>query len=154
TVIELNLFKRCDGDPETISIKSSDNVLRYNTMRGNAGQLTLRHGNRSQVYANFILADGVANAGGIRVLGGDHKIYNNYLADVPIDLEGGESTDQTGNLTDHKQVYRAQVLFNTVIAARAIQVGGGHPLEPIDCTIANNLMQGAGPLVTEVAGSQ
>jgi hypothetical protein len=154
TVIELNLFRRCDGDPETISIKSSDNVLRYNTMRGNAGELTLRHGNRSVVSGNFILADGVAGAGGIRVLGGDHRIYDNYLAGVRIQLEGGESTDQTGNLTDHKQVYRAQVLFNTVIADRGIEVGGGHPLEPIDCTIANNLLQGVGPLVTEAAGSQ
>jgi poly(beta-D-mannuronate) lyase len=154
TMIESNLFKGCDGDPETISIKSSDNVLRYNTLRANQGELTLRHGNRSLVYGNFIFADGVADAGGIRVLGGEHRIYNNYLSEVSIFLEGGESNDQTGMLTDHKQVYRAQVVFNTVIANRGISVGGAHPLQPIDCTIANNLLQGMGPLVTETAGSQ
>ncbi len=155
TMIELNLFKGCDGDPETISIKSSDNVLRYNTLRGNAGQLTLRHGNRAMVYGNFMIGDGVADAGGIRALGGDHKIFNNYLEGVSggIQLEGGESNDRTGMLTDHKQVYRTQVLNNTVIGDRGISVGGGHPLAPIDCTIANNLLQGAGPLVSEAAAA-
>jgi hypothetical protein len=160
TIIEQNLFKGCDGDPETISMKSSDNVLRYNTMRANNGQLVLRHGNRSSVYGNIILGDGVAGSGGIRVLGGDHKIWNNYIAGVDgtgIELEGGESNDSTGNLTDHKQVYRAQVVFNTIVAAgkqRAISVGGGHPMDPIDCTVANNLFQGAGPLMSQTATSK
>jgi hypothetical protein len=157
TVIEYNLFKRCDGDPEIISMKSSDNVVRYNTMRGNKGEMVLRHGNRGQVYGNIILGDGVASAGGLRVCGGDHKIYNNYIAGVSgsgIFLEGGESDDTTGELTDHKQVYRTQVVFNTVVSDRGIAVGGSHPMDPIDCTIANNLLQGGGSALTETSTSR
>jgi hypothetical protein len=151
--LELNLFRATAGDPETISIKSSDNVLRYNTLRSNPGELVLRHGNRNQVYGNYILGEGNAKAGGIRVCGAEHRIFNNYVADVKagaaIFLEGGDGdgTDVPGN--QHYRVYRTQVVNNTVIGSR-IQVGGAHPLEPIDCTIANNLVQGQG--ITEPAG--
>ena len=157
TVIEKNLFLHTTGDPETISVKSSDNVIRHNTMRASQGEFTLRHGNRTSVYGNFILGDGVAGSGGIRVLGGDHKIYDNYIQGVGgagIFLEGGESDDTTGMLTDHKQVYRAQVLFNTVVNSRGITVGGAHPMQPIDCTVAYNVLQGSGGTVlSEAAGT-
>jgi hypothetical protein len=157
TVIERNLFKHTTGDPETISIKSSDNIIRYNTMRASQGEFTLRHGNRNTVHGNFILGDGVSGAGGIRVLGGDHKLYNNYIQGVSstgIFLEGGTSTDTTGMLTDHKQVYRAQVLFNTIVNSRGITLGGAHPLPPIDCTVAYNVLQGTGGTVlSEVTGT-
>jgi hypothetical protein len=156
TTIEQNLFKATASDPEVISIKSSDNVIRYNTMRASAGQFVLRHGNRQSVYGNYILGDGVANSGGIRVHGGEHKIYNNYIAGVTtfgINVEGGENNDMNGALTDHKQVYRSQVVFNTVVNDQGIEIGGSHPLGPIDCIIAYNLVQGAGQLLVENAGS-
>jgi poly(beta-D-mannuronate) lyase len=150
TVIEYNLFERCTGDPETISIKSSDNTIRFNTMRDNHGEMTLRHGNRQQVYGNWLLG----NDSGIRVCGGLHKIYNNYIGSVGgkgIFLEGGEFDDNSGAPTDHKQVYGVQVLFNTIVSSQGIAVGGSHPLEPKDCIIANNLLQG-GAMLSEVAG--
>src|SRR5207244_10206208 len=53
---------------------------------------------------------------------------------------------------DHKQVFKVQVLFNTIVSGQGIQVGGGHPMEPHDCIIANNLLQG-GAMLSEVAGS-
>jgi poly(beta-D-mannuronate) lyase len=152
TVIEYNLFERCTGDPETISMKSSDNILRYNTMRNNNGELTLRHGNGTQVYGNFILG----GPSGMRICGGRHKIYNNYLADLTgkgIFLEGGEHDDMSGALTDHKQVFDTQVLFNTVVSTRGIDVGGSHPMNPKNCTVANNLLQGSGNMLIEVAGT-
>jgi poly(beta-D-mannuronate) lyase len=151
TVIEYNLFERCTGDPETISVKSSDNTLRFNTMRNNNGEMTLRHGNRALVYGNYFLN----NATGMRVLGGGHKIFNNYFGGLGgrgLFLEGGSSTDTTGALTDHKQVYDTQVLFNTIVSGRGIDVGGAHPINPKNCTIANNLLQG-GAMLTEVAGT-
>jgi hypothetical protein len=150
TIIERNLFLHTTGDPETISVKSSDNTIRYNTMRASKGEFTLRHGNRTSVYGNYILGDGVAGSGGIRVLGGDHKLFNNYIQGVDgsgIFLEGGESDDTTGALSDHKQVYRAQVVFNTIVNPRGITVGGAHPVDPIDCTVAYNVLQGTGGTV-------
>jgi poly(beta-D-mannuronate) lyase len=156
TVMEFNLFRNCGGDPETVSIKSSDNVFRYNTFRGVPGELTLRHGNRNLVYGNYILGDGTATDHGIRVLGQDHKIFNNYIQGVPgsaIFLEGGTSDDNSGALTDFKQVFRAQVVHNTVVNAHGIQIGGAHPLNPVDCVIANNIVQGSGSLIDETGAT-
>jgi hypothetical protein len=156
SLIEQNLFRATASDPEVISVKSSNNVIRYNTMRASAGQFVLRHGNGTEVYGNFILGDGVMGSGGLRVHGGNHKIYNNYIAGVGtfgINLEGGESTDTTGMLTDHKQVHDVQLVFNTVINDNGIEIGGSHPLGPINCTIAYNLVQGSGQNFVENAGS-
>ena len=55
TLVERNLFDRCDGELEIISSKSSDNVYRQNTLRACAGMLTLRHGNRCLVADNYFL---------------------------------------------------------------------------------------------------
>jgi hypothetical protein len=154
SVIERNLFERADGDPETISIKSSQNVIRWNTLRGTNGQFVLRHGNGSEMYGNFIFGDGLPGAGGIRVHGGNHKIYNNYVegtAKTGINLEGGEHDDNSGAPTDHKQVYNTQVMFNTIIG-RPIVIGGAHPLSPHDCVVANNVVIGS--TITEAAGSE
>lgn len=143
-VIEYNLFQSTQGDPEVISVKSSDDVVRYNTMRDSKGQFTLRHGNRTEVYGNFIFGGGLAGTGGIRVLGMDHKIFDNYIEGVSgaaITLEGGESEETSPPGVLHYRVHRAQVVFNTSIGnAGGIELGGGQPLEPIDCTIANNLV--------------
>jgi hypothetical protein len=155
--IEQNLFRATASDPEVISVKSSDNVVRYNTMRASAGQFTLRHGNNTMVYGNYILGDGVSGSAGLRVYGGGHKIFNNYIANVDgvaINLDGGESDDKTGALTDHKVTYNIQVLFNTVVNGRGISIGSGKPFKPHDITVGYNLLQGAGPLISEVAGTQ
>lgn len=146
TLIESNLFKACGGDPETISIKSSDSIVRYNTLLATAGEITLRLGNRNQVYGNFILGTGEPAARGIRVCGQDHKIYNNYVQDTvseAIVLEGGDSDVQNEAGTAHYRVYRANVIYNTAINTAGISIGGGHEFKPVDCTIANNLVQGS-----------
>jgi len=157
SIIEQNFFFHAANDPEVISIKSSDNVVRNNTMRASAGQFSLRHGNRNMMYGNYILGDGVGNAQGIRVCGSDHKLFNNYVQEVgspAIYLEGGESIDTSGQLTDHKQVYRAMLLFNTIVNGEGIVVGGSHSRQPVDCTIAYNVLQGSGPLLSEASGTQ
>src|SRR5205823_7447134 len=46
TLVESNLFDRCDGEIEIISSKSCGNIYRFNTFLDCAGMLTLRHGNR------------------------------------------------------------------------------------------------------------
>jgi hypothetical protein len=156
TVIEHNLFENDANDPEVISIKSSDNAVRNNTLRASAGQFVLRHGNRNELSGNYILGDGKAGSLGLRVNGGQHKVFNNYVEGVGapgIWLEGGNSTDMTGILQDHKQVYKTEVVFNTVIDSGGIAVGGSHPLDPVDCTVAYNLVQGSGGLFSQTPGS-
>jgi poly(beta-D-mannuronate) lyase len=139
-LIERNLFRAADGDPETISIKSSDAIVRYNTIRDTNGQITLRHGNRAQVYGNHMINSGSGGQGSIRVYGADHKIFNNYLVNSgAINLAAGsaEGTEETG--TEHYRVYRTQVVHNTIVGA-GVSLGGS--LAPVDSTIANNLLQG------------
>jgi poly(beta-D-mannuronate) lyase len=152
TVIERNLFVRGDSDPETISVKSSDNTIRYNTMRATAGQFTLRHGNRTSVYGNYILGDGRGSTG-LRIYGGDHKIYNNYInvSGTAINVDSGTSDDNSGALTDHKVTYNVQVLFNTVVGTgRSLSIGSGKPLPPKNITVAHNIFQGG---MTQVGGA-
>jgi hypothetical protein len=152
SVIEHNLFVNDANDPEVVSLKSSDNTVRYNTLRKSAGQFVLRGGNRALVYGNYLL-----ESQGLRVSGGNHRIFNNYIESASgsgIFLEGGTSNDTSGVINEHKQVYKTEVVFNTVINAGGIVVGGSHPLDPIDCTVAYNLVQGPGRLYSVTATSK
>jgi hypothetical protein len=141
--IEHNFLKGASGDPETISVKSSDNIIRYNTMRATSGEICLRHGNRSQVYGNYIIADGNGGSRGIRVYGADHRIYNNYIAaaqtGIWLDAGSASATEEPGK--EHYQVYRAWVFNNTIIG-QELRVGGTKANAPKDCKIANNILTG------------
>ena len=146
-LVELNLFRGASGDPETISVKSSDNVIRYNTYRATNGEITLRHGNRNQVYGNQLLADGLASARGIRVLGADHKIFDNTFVGIQASpavlLRGGTRPETDVNGREFYRVYRTQVVNNTMIDSAGITVGGRGPLPPQACVVANNRFQNA-----------
>src|SRR5262249_42186814 len=82
TTVEHNLFERCDGEIEIISSKSCNNIYRCNTFLDCAGMLTLRHGNGCRVEDNFFIAHHKRGSGGIRVIGEDHTIVNNYIEGV------------------------------------------------------------------------
>lgn len=143
-VIEYNLFNKAHSDPETVSLKSSDNVVRHNTMRATNGEITLRHGNRNQVYGNYILgvsgSDASSGSKGIRVYGADHRIFNNYIhvngTGILLDAGSSNKTDEPGK--EHYQVYRAWVYHNTVIG-KTIKFGGSKTYDPRDCRAANNI---------------
>jgi hypothetical protein len=158
TVIEANLFENCDGDPEIISVKSNDNIVRYNTFRTSQGTLSHRHGNRGAFYGNFFFGEGKAGTGGIRVYGQDHKIYNNYFDgltgtgyDAALQLDGGD-VDTSGALNAHWRVYRATVVNNTFVNnVSNIEIGANYKLAPVDSTIADNVVTGSqGKLLNEL----
>jgi hypothetical protein len=145
TIIEDNLFRNTEGDPEIISLKTCDNYVRWNTLRTSKGQISVRIGSRNTVYGNYILGGGQPNTGGIRVHGQDHRVFDNYVegvAGLALILEGGESEETPQPGTFHYRVYRAQVVNNTFIGGAGIQVGGVHPLSPVDSVIANNIVVG------------
>ncbi|MGI2295714.1 chondroitinase-B domain-containing protein [Paenibacillus sp. GXUN7292] len=91
--IQYNLFDGLNGEDEIISVKSSDNIIRYNTIRNSYGGIVARHGHRNSFYGNYIIGDGeTPGLSGFRIYGNDHKIYNNYmegLTDRVIRLDGG-----------------------------------------------------------------
>ncbi|MEN6346309.1 MAG: polysaccharide lyase 6 family protein [Armatimonadia bacterium] len=160
TVVEGNLFERCNGETEIISSKSCENVYRYNTFVECEGALTLRHGNRCLVEGNWFLGKGKKNTGGVRVIGEDHRVVNNYFCGLTgrsgrsaVSLMNGLPNSE---LSGYFQVKRAVVAFNSIIDCDTpITLGlktGSDPakdLPPMDCTIANNLIRGTrAPLVT------
>lgn len=101
--IQYNLFESADGDPEIVSVKASDNIVRYNTFLNSQGQITSRHGHRNSFYGNFFLnTEQKSGVGGIRIYGNDHEIYNNYMEGLTfnaIHIDGGTydaGSDGTG----------------------------------------------------------
>ncbi len=92
-IVEFNLFERANGDPEAISVKSSGNVIRHNTIRDSLGGIVLRHGNANRVEGNFILS----GSNGIRIYGDDHRIVSNYVERIG----GSGMVLGSGNVRDH-----------------------------------------------------
>lgn len=91
--VQYNLFDGLNGEDEIVSVKSSDNTIRYNTILNSFGGMVARHGHRNSFYGNFIIADGKKEGtSGFRIYGNDHQIYNNYmegLTDDAIQIDGG-----------------------------------------------------------------
>lgn len=77
TTVEGNLFERCDGEMECVSVKAGACVIRGNTFLETAGTLTLRHGRGSLVEGNLFAGKGREGTGGVRVYGADHRIKGN-----------------------------------------------------------------------------
>jgi poly(beta-D-mannuronate) lyase len=146
TVVEHNLFDRCDGELEIISSKSCENVYRHNTFLDCAGMLTLRHGNRCIVEGNFFLAHHKRGSGGIRVIGEDHIVFNNYIDGVD---KGGfwiTSGVPDSELKGYFQARNCVIAFNTFVDSRgpALELDAGigtsrRTLRPENITIANNI---------------
>jgi poly(beta-D-mannuronate) lyase len=84
--IEQNLFVRCVGENEMLSIKSGSNIIQDNTLLDSPGaQLTLRHGNENIVRRNYL-----RGTDGIRIFGDRNRVDSNYL-------EGNTGAIQIGN---------------------------------------------------------
>ena len=159
TLVEENYFYRCNGEGEIISNKSCENVYRANTFVECEGALTLRHGNRCTVQGNFFLGNRARLTGGVRVIGEDHKVLNNYFSGLQGDdyraaltmMEGIRDSEPSG----YFQVKGALVAFNTFVNNRQTFNLGygtgrtGQVMPPVDCVVANNLVSGGrSPLIT------
>ena len=77
-----NLFDRCSGEVEVISIKSCDNIVRGNYFWECEGVVALRHGKRNLVENNTFVGNGKRNTGGVRVVDSDHVIRNNTFVSL------------------------------------------------------------------------
>lgn len=122
TIVEDNLFEECDGEAEIISVKSCENILRRNTFVKCSGALTLRHGNRNRVEANWFLGGGKSGAGGVRVIGEGHWVINNYFSELPGDALRGAicvmAGDKNAKLSGYGPVKGAVIAFNTLIECK------------------------------------
>lgn len=180
TIVEYNLFEDCDGDPEIVSVKSCDNIVRYNTFRGCYGTLSLRHGNRNRVEGNFffgnnkpvgsITLDGTTSTlytGGVRVYGTDHVIINNYFEglngtkwDAPITLTNGDAIDGSStSWSKHFRPERITIAYNTLVNnTYGIELGfdnnNNYSKKIENITLVNNLVTGStNSLINYVEGN-
>jgi poly(beta-D-mannuronate) lyase len=159
TTIEENLLERCSGEDEIMSLKSSDNIVRCNTLLDCGGAIDLRLGDRDVVCGNFIIAThGAPRCGGIKLYGFDHRVFNNYFLgltgrrhEAPLGLIPGTldtpTTDRIGaKYKDMTSVppTRCWIAFNTWIDCAPLQFGFKEDKErihvPNECVFVNNLV--------------
>lgn len=114
-----NYFEDCNGETEIISNKSCGNYYSNNIFVECKGTLTLRHGNDCTVDGNYFFGNGVSNTGGVRIIGENHKVYNNYFQDLKgtdfraaICVVRGKENSAPN---EYFQVKNANIVFNTMV---------------------------------------
>jgi poly(beta-D-mannuronate) lyase len=165
SVVEHNYFYRCDGEIEIISNKSTNNTIRNNTFVECQGSVVMRHGDGAVVAGNIILANGVANSGGIRLSGQDHIVRNNYVSGTRgSGLRGGLVLRRAGGVTGedtsggYEQVRFCEIVHNTFVDNRqtfnlAESGSRDNSFFPTDNVIANNiLLSSQGTLIENTSG--
>lgn len=150
TIVENNLFEKCNGEVEIISSKSCDNIYRNNLFLESEGILTLRHGNRCLVEGNVFFGNDKPHTGGIRVINEGHIIQNNLMIGLkgdgfraPLVIMNGVPDSP---LNRYNQVRDVMIQNNTFINTSAIELCEGSDQErtatPDNTTFANNLFYG------------
>ncbi|QOD59761.1 discoidin domain-containing protein [Polaribacter haliotis] len=151
-----NLFNNWAGEVEIISNKSGKNKYYNNTFRDYQGTLTLRHGNGCDVFNNYFFANENLFSGGVRVIGEDHKVYNNYFEGLRYRKPSGSGSNTTGalNITNgtpssalsgYYQPKNIQIVNNTLVNCDlGIRIGtvqnSSTTLAPENITVANNII--------------
>lgn len=152
TVVENNVFDRCDGEVEIISSKSGGNVFRGNLFLRSRGTLTLRHGDGNLVEGNVFMGHGKDYTGGVRIINRDQTVRGNYM-------EGLRGTGFSSALAvmngvpnspvnRYVEVENARISNNTIVDSARITFGLGADEErsaiPTNTTFSSNLLSGSG----------
>jgi poly(beta-D-mannuronate) lyase len=151
SLVEYNLFEKCHGENELISVKASEVTLRFNTILDCPAQFTLRHGNRCVVYGNYFI-----NTPGLRIFGDDHVIHSNHFENCSMAINigngGGEVADGA-KLTSHDRPDRVLIAFNTLVNNKRniVQTPRKNGLGSTSIKVKNNIIQGGGA-AAEIAG--
>ena len=122
-IIEYNVFNNTYlGDSETISIKSRENIVRYNTFGQNQGaMLSFRSGDFNVAYGNWFIG-----SGGVRIKEVNNiYIYNNYFQNAgsasdktySVDYYELEERDADLDLRNNITVY-----FNTFVESEYVNL--------------------------------
>lgn len=158
TIIEENLLERCSGEDEIMSLKSSDNIVRRNTLIDCRGAICFRLGNRSVAEGNIIIVkEGGPSCGGIKLFGFEHRVEGNYFAgltgrkhEAPFSFfPGMHDTPTTENLRERydnntaSAATRCVVTGNTWVDCAPLQIGLETPdpkwtYLPTRCTFTGN----------------
>lgn len=147
TKVENNIFDKCDGETEIISIKSGKNTINNNLFYECDGTLTFRHGNGSTASGNYFIGNKKANTGGIRVIGENQTVRGNYLQGLTgRNLRAAISVMnalENPPLNGYWQVKNAVIQDNVIVDSReAFVLGSGKSADrkviPDGLNVSNN----------------
>lgn len=148
TQIVHNLFERCNGEVEIVSIKSGENNISFNTFLECEGSLVLRHGSKNVVQGNLFLGNNKPFTGGVRVINPGHEVFDNVFKDLkgtafrsPLAVMNGVPNSL---INRYYQVVDAKIESNTFINCEPSLFGTGkdseRTLSPQNVVFANNLL--------------
>ena len=160
TVVENNLFERCNGEVEVISSKTNFNEFRNNVFYKSEGSLVTRHGNYCIIDGNYFIGDiETTFIGGVRLIGTGHWVTNNYFYNLKGEIFRGPLAVMNGirrsAINRYIQVTDVVVAYNTWInCASPWQFGVGSNVDqkdvlppseirsetPIRTLVANNVI--------------
>lgn len=160
TIIERNIFDRCDGEVEIVSIKSGANILRENLVLQSQGAFVLRHGNGNLVERNVFLGGNKPDTGGVRVINRNQIVRFNYFQDLAgKDLKSALAVMNgvpNSVINRYHQVRDAVIERNSFVNVARITFAAGADEErsapPLSSRFERNLVigSGTGPVITAV----
>lgn len=152
-VIQHNLFNEYNGEKEIVTLKSSYNEFRHNTIRNSYGLINCRHYNSNKLSHNFFINDAPNNliyGGYMGIWSKKHEIFNNYFHQSrPRTDDEGAITMMAGNgsnLSDlHESVDSILIKDNIFYAPHifgAVSFGGraNGNFMPSNVTLDGNLV--------------
>lgn len=162
TLVEDNVFERCDGEAEIISNKCSGNIYRRNVFNQCSGELVMRGGTNCLIEENRFFG----GKGGIRLSGAGHTVRRNLVVNskgTGIRLMYGMTMDQGGH---YQAAGNCIITENTIVEAAKVGIligdGGGKDwkekgaqnVAPANNRFAGNIIVGSqGDLLVDKAGS-
>lgn len=153
TLLESNMFDRCDGEVEIVSIKSGANVVRGNLVYQSQGAIVLRHGDGNLVERNVFIGGGKAHTGGVRVINRRQVVRGNYMER----LAGTDFTSALAvmngvpgsTINRYHPVSEAEITHNSMFAIARVTLGAGADAErtapPTGSSLRGNLFTAADP---------
>ncbi len=151
TIVERNIFDRCSGEVEIVSVKAGGNILRDNLILRSQGAFVLRHGNGNLVERNVFLGHGIADTGGVRVINRDQIVRDNYFEGLAGSSFKSAITVMNGVpnsvINRYHQVANARIEGNSIVDSARITLAAGADAErsaaPVGSRFERNLIVGA-----------
>ena len=147
TIVEYCYFTNTGlGDSEAISVKSDNNILRYNTMVDNqTANFVFRYGDDNVAYGNFFI-----NSGGIRIKEANNiHCYNNYFENSGNGSVSAPIIFAYDNTSVVSHLNFLNIVNNTFVGGSEIELNnfsptnnGGVPITTFtNNTFANNIFK-------------
>lgn len=163
TVVESNLFERCNNEGELIGIKSHRNIVRNNTFKDCKGAVSIHDGNYNCVIDNVFIALDEPQASGVRIHGKHNAVVNNCFYGVykPIECCWGETdAPHHENVTGHGKLtklafaYRASydnlIAYNSFVACDTVVQWTKRPIPMEHIRERMGLVERKGPFLAEL----